>query len=226
MKLAMNGAFTIGTCDGANVEIRETVGAENLFLFGMTVEDVQWRLAQGYRPYDRYESDQELRAAIDAVTSAAFSNGDRDLFKPIVDNLLGSDPYMLLADYRSYVEGQEEVGRVWRDAERWTRWSILNVARMGRFSSDRSVRAYCRGIWHVGPVPVPDWLADAQIGGPRRDRVVDRAEGVGDHRGVAGERRDHVVGTDAQAALHEPPRSGRCPRRIAICDIAIGDLTL
>jgi starch phosphorylase len=155
MKFAMNGALTIGTLDGANVEIREAVGADNFFLFGMTVEDIQWRLAQGYRPYDHYQSDEELRAVIEAIANGAFSNGDRELFKTIVDNLLGSDPYMLLADYRSYVDCQEEVGRVWRDAERWTRSSILNVARMGRFSSDRSIRDYCRDIWHVEPVSIP-----------------------------------------------------------------------
>ena len=97
-----------------------------------------------------------MRAVIDAIANGAFSNGDRELFKPIVDNLLGSDPYMLLADYRSYVECQEEVARVWRDPERWTRASILNVARMGRFSSDRAIREYCRDIWHVSPVPIPD----------------------------------------------------------------------
>jgi starch phosphorylase len=156
MKFAMNGALTIGTLDGANVEIREAVGAENFFLFGLTVEDIQERLARGYQPYDHYQSDEELRAAIDAIANAAFSNGDRELFKPIVENLLGSDPYMLLADYRAYVECQEEVGRVWRDPERWTRSSILNVARMGRFSSDRSIRDYCRDIWNVAPVPIPD----------------------------------------------------------------------
>ena len=144
MKFAINGALTIGTLDGANVEIREAVGAENFFLFGMTVEDVQRRLARGYRPHDHYESDEELRAVVDAISDGAFSNGDRELFKPIVANLLGSDPYMLLADYRSYVDHQEEVGRVWRDPERWTRSSILNVARMGRFSSDRSIHEYCR----------------------------------------------------------------------------------
>ena len=156
MKFAMNGALTIGTLDGANVEIREAVGADNFFLFGMTVEDVQRRLAQGYRPYDHYRADDELHAAIDALAGGAFSNGDRELFRPILENLLWSDPYMLLADYRSYVDCQDEVGRVWRDPERWTRASILNVARMGRFSSDRSIRDYCRDIWHVEPVPIPE----------------------------------------------------------------------
>ena len=156
MKFAMNGALTIGTLDGANVEIRNAVGAENFFLFGMTVEDVRSRLAEGYRPFEHYQSDEELRAAIDAIANGAFSRGDRELFKPIVDNLLWSDPYMLLADYRSYVDCQEKVGRVWREPDRWTRASILNVSRMGPFSSDRSVAEYCRSIWHLEPVPIAE----------------------------------------------------------------------
>jgi glycogen phosphorylase len=156
MKFAMNGALTIGTFDGANIEIRDAVGADNFFMFGMTVEDVQRRVAEGYRPYEFYQSDEELRGAIDAIADGTFSNGDRELFKPIVENLLGSDPYMLLADYRSYVERQEEVGQVWGDPERWARSSILNVARMGWFSSDRAIREYCRDIWHIEPVPIPN----------------------------------------------------------------------
>ncbi len=156
MKFAMNGALTIGTLDGANIEIREAVGAENFFLFGMTVEDVQRRLARYARAADHYESDAELRAALDAIAQGAFSNGDRELFRPIVEHLLGPDTYMLLADYRAYVDCQEEVGRAWGDPERWARSSILNVARMGRFSSDRSISEYCRNIWHVKPVPIPD----------------------------------------------------------------------
>jgi starch phosphorylase len=154
MKFAMNGALTIGTLDGANAEIREAAGAENFFLFGLTVEEVKRRLGEGYRPLDHYRSDEELRAAIDAIANGEFSNGDRELFKPIVDNLLGPDPYMLLADYRSYMECQQEVGTAWRDPDRWTRSSILNVARMGRFSSDRSIRDYSRDIWNVTPIPV------------------------------------------------------------------------
>src|SRR5262249_27178812 len=140
MKFAMNGALTIGTLDGANIEIRDAVRSENFFLFGMTVEKVKWHLARGYRPYDCYQSDEQLRQVIDAIANGAFSNGDRELFKPIIENLLGSDPFMVLADYRSYVECQEEVGSMWRDSERWTRASILTVARIGRFSSDRSIR--------------------------------------------------------------------------------------
>jgi starch phosphorylase len=159
MKFAMNGALTIGTLDGANIEIREAVGAENFFLFGMTVEDVQRRLAHGYRPFDQYRADEELREAIDAIAGGAFSGGDRELFKPIVENLLGSDPFMVLADYRAYVDCQDEVARAWSDPERWTRAAIRNVAHMGRFSSDRSIRDYCREIWHAEPVPIADEAA-------------------------------------------------------------------
>jgi starch phosphorylase len=154
MKLAMNGALTIGTLDGANIEIRDAVGAENFFSFGMTVEDVRRELARGYRPYEIFRSDEELRAAIEAIAGGAFAAGDRELFRPIVENLLGTDPFMVLADYRSYVDCQEEVARAWRDPERWTRASILNAARMGPFSSDRSIREYCRDIWRVKPVPI------------------------------------------------------------------------
>jgi len=156
MKFAMNGALTIGTLDGANIEIRNAVGADNFFLFGMTVDDVQRRIVQGYHPYDHYRADEELHAAIDAIANGAFSHGDRELFRPLVENLLRADPFMVLADYRSYIACQDEVGRAWRDAEHWTRTSILNVARMGRFSSDRSIRDYCRDIWHVEPVAIPD----------------------------------------------------------------------
>ena len=156
MKFAMNGALTIGTLDGANVEIRDAVGAENFFLFGMTVDEVHQRLRERYRPYEYYQSDEELKEAIDAIADGAFSKGDRDLFRPIIDNLLGTDPYMLLADYRSYIDCQGEVGRAWCEPERWTRASILNVARMGGFTSDRAIREYCRDIWRIQPVQVAD----------------------------------------------------------------------
>ncbi len=156
MKFAMNGALTIGTLDGANIEIRNAVGYDHFFLFGMTAGEVRQRLASGYRPFDHYQADPELRAAIDAIADGTFSNGDRELFRPLVENLLGFDPYMLLADYRSYVDCQGEVDRAWSDPERWTRSSVLNVARIGQFSSDRAIREYCRDIWHVQPVPIPD----------------------------------------------------------------------
>jgi starch phosphorylase len=154
MKFAMNGALTIGTLDGANVEIREAVGKENFFLFGLTVEEIRALLAQGYRPRDRYENDPVLRGALDALADGTFSHGDASLFRPIVDQLLGDDPWLLLADFRSYVESQAQVERAYLDSERWTRMSILNTARMGPFSSDRSIADYCRDVWRVEPVRI------------------------------------------------------------------------
>ncbi len=154
MKFAMNGAVTIGTLDGANVEIREAVGEENFFLFGLTVDEIGRLRAGGYRPRELYESDPELRAVVDALADGTFSRGDAALFRPIVDSLLGEDPWLLLADFRSYVECQAAVERAYLDPERWTRMSILNTARMGRFSSDRSIADYCREVWRVTPVPI------------------------------------------------------------------------
>ncbi len=154
MKFAMNGALTIGTLDGANVEIREEVGAENFFLFGLTTEEVYALKARGYNPRDYYNSNPELKLAIDRIASGFFSHGNPSLFKPLVDNLLYKDEYLLLADYASYVECQDRVGQAYRDSETWTRMSILNVARMGKFSSDRSIRDYCKDIWKVKPIQI------------------------------------------------------------------------
>jgi glycogen phosphorylase len=154
MKFAMNGALTIGTLDGANVEILEEVGEENFFLFGLTAEEVSELRAKGYNPADYYDANAELREAIDLVSSGAFSGGDRELFKPLVDSILFHDEYMLLADYKSYVDCQDRVGMAFRDEERWTRMSILNVARIGKFSSDRSIKEYCQDIWNVEPVKI------------------------------------------------------------------------
>ena len=151
MKFAMNGALTIGTLDGANVEIREAVGADNFFLFGMNVDDVARTWAEGYRPREIYHHDERLRAAIDLLESGLFSHGDRDLFRPLIGNLLDHDPYLVLKDFRAYADCQEVVGRCWNDQAAWTRMSILNVARMGFFSSDRAVREYCETIWRVEP---------------------------------------------------------------------------
>jgi starch phosphorylase len=153
MKFAMNGALTIGTLDGANVEIRDAVGHENFFLFGLTADDVASRKASGYRPRDIYESNPELRDAIDTIASGLFSGGDAGLFRPIVDALLTRDDYMLLADYQSYVDAQQRVSDAYGNRENWTRMSILNAARVGRFSSDRSIREYCRDIWNINPRP-------------------------------------------------------------------------
>jgi starch phosphorylase len=154
MKFAMNGALTIGTLDGANVEIREEVRAENFFLFGLAVEDVMEQKARGYNPRSTYESDDELREAVDRIASGHFSRGDGNLFKPLVDSLLNKDEYLLLADYASYLDCQDRVSETFRDQKRWTRMSILNTARAGKFSSDRSIRDYCEQIWKVKPVKV------------------------------------------------------------------------
>ncbi len=154
MKFAMNGALTIGTLDGANVEIREEVGAENFFLFGLTEEEVVAKKRQGYNPRDYYESNAELKRVIDRIASGFFSHGDPHLFAPLVDHLLRHDTYMLLADYQSYIECQDKVSLAYQDQEQWTRMAILNVARMGKFSSDRSIRDYCEDFWNVKSVKI------------------------------------------------------------------------
>ena len=154
MKFSMNGALTIGTLDGANVEIREEVGAENFFLFGLNVEEVMETQCSGYRPLDYYNNNEELKSVIDLISSGYFSNGDRELFRPIVDSLLHDDQYMLFADYQDYIDCQKRVDQVYRNKHAWTRMSILNTARMGKFSSDRSIMDYSRKIWDVKPFSV------------------------------------------------------------------------
>jgi len=151
MKFSMNGALTIGTLDGANVEIREEVGAENFFLFGLTVDEVGELKAGGYNPQDYYNTNDELKGVIDLINSGHFSQGDRELFRPLTDSLLHHDQYLLFADYQSYIDCQEMVSTAFLDTEKWTRMSILNVARMGKFSSDRSINDYCRDIWNAKP---------------------------------------------------------------------------
>ncbi|MBI2372422.1 MAG: glycogen/starch/alpha-glucan phosphorylase [Deltaproteobacteria bacterium] len=154
MKFAMNGALTIGTLDGANVEIRDAVGKENFFLFGMTADEVERRRAAGYRPSEICAANVEVREALDLIGSGAFSRGDRTLFEPIVKNLSEVDEYMVLADFAAYSDAHVRVDRAWAEPERWTTASILNVARMGAFSSDRSIREYAERIWRVREVPV------------------------------------------------------------------------
>ena len=154
MKFSMNGALTIGTLDGANVEIREEVGAENFFLFGLTAEEVADLKSQGYNPRGYYENNKGLGSVLDMMSQGYFSDGDINLFKPLVDELLNKDQYMLLADYQSYIDCQDKVSEVWRDQDLWTRMSILNVARIGKFSSDRAIHEYARDIWNVKPVQV------------------------------------------------------------------------
>jgi len=149
MKFSFNGALTIGTLDGANVEIREEVGAENFFLFGLTAAEVAEVKMRGYRPRDHYEQNATLREVIDFIASGALGSGDAELFRPIVETLLNHDPFFLLADYQAYIDAQDSVSALWRDLHAWTRQSILNTARMGKFSSDRSIRDYCQRVWKV-----------------------------------------------------------------------------
>jgi len=148
MKMSLNGALTIGTLDGANVEIREAVGAENFFLFGLTAGEVAELKASGYRPRTFHDGEPILREALDFIGSGALG-GDPGLFQPLVANLLDHDPYLVLADFAAYRAAQERVGTLWSDPDAWARASILNTARMGRFSSDRSIREYCARIWMV-----------------------------------------------------------------------------
>lgn len=154
MKFAMNGALTIGTLDGANIEIREEAGADNFFLFGLTAEEVVTLKAQGYDPMAYYESDPELKAVIDRIASGYFSHGNRELFQPLVDSLLYHDQYMLCADFRAYVNCQDKVSEAYKDQANWTRMSILNSARMGKFSSDRTIAEYAAEIWDAKPVKI------------------------------------------------------------------------
>jgi starch phosphorylase len=151
MKFAMNGALTIGTLDGANVEIRDAVGPENFFVFGLTADQVDELKAGGYAPRSLYESNAELREAIDLIGEGFFSTDDPGLFRPLVESLLTRDDYMLLADYQPYLDCQQRVSDAYRDQNNWTRMAILNSARVGRFSSDRAIREYCRDIWGVSP---------------------------------------------------------------------------
>jgi glycogen phosphorylase len=154
MKFSLNGAVTIGTLDGANVEIREEVGADNFFLFGLTAEEVYAHRASGYNPQAYYTTNAELKLVIDRIASGFFSHGDAKIFKPLTDSLLHQDQYFLFADYQSYIEAQDRVSAAYRDKKHWTKMSILNVARMGKFSSDRAIQEYCHDIWHVSPVTV------------------------------------------------------------------------
>jgi glycogen phosphorylase len=154
MKFSMNGALTIGTLDGANVEIREEVGEENFFLFGLTAEEVTEQKIIGYRPQNIISGNDSLREAIALIENGLFSCGDRELFRPLTRALREQDEYMLCADYPSYIERQEEVNRTYLQQDPWLRMSMLNVARMGKFSSDRAIDEYCKDIWNVGSVAI------------------------------------------------------------------------
>jgi starch phosphorylase len=154
MKFMMNGAVTIGTLDGANVEIREEAGAENFFLFGLTVDEVVALKGRGYRPSERLDADAGLRTVLDAIADGRFSHGDTEVFRPLVDNLRIDDPFLVLADFADYVACQDRIGEAWGDQDRWARMSVLNTARSGKFSADRSIREYCDEIWRLPPVPI------------------------------------------------------------------------
>ncbi|TLS73720.1 glycogen/starch/alpha-glucan phosphorylase [Mariprofundus erugo] len=154
MKFSLNGALTIGTLDGANVEIRDEVGHDNFFLFGHTAEQVAAIRNEGYHPWEFVQRNAELAQAIDLIRTGYFSHGDTELFRPLVDQLMGVDPYMLCADFDSYINCQQQVSEAWRNPDHWARMSILNVARIGKFSSDRAIRDYCENIWHIKPVLV------------------------------------------------------------------------
>ncbi len=154
MKFAMNGAVTIGTLDGANVEIREEVGEENFFLFGLTTPEVEQSKKDGYNPRAIFESNPILHEVLVSLSSGELSRGDRTLFEPLINSLLDRDEYMLLADYQSYIDCQDRVSAAYKDQDAWTRTSILNVARIGKFSSDRSIRDYCADIWKTWPVKI------------------------------------------------------------------------
>jgi starch phosphorylase len=164
MKLALNGALTIGTLDGANIEVRERVGADNFFLFGLTAEQVRKTRNDGYDPRSYYESNPELREVVDLIASGFFSFEDRTLFRPITDDLLDSDPFRVMADFASYLECQRRVEQAYLDQNAWNRAAVLNIARMGYFSSDRAIREYAADIWRAIPVPVsvPKYLVTDQ----------------------------------------------------------------
>ena len=154
MKFALNGALTIGTMDGANIEIREEVGEENIFIFGLLADEVEKLKSSGYNPKTYYESNAMLRKVIDMIASDYFSKNEPGIFKSIVDSLLGIDYYCLLADYQAYIDAQDNVSKLYLNQEEWTKKAILNVARVGKFSSDRSIKEYAEKIWKVEPVKI------------------------------------------------------------------------
>ena len=160
MKFALNGAVTIGTLDGANVEIREAVGPENFFLFGLTAEEVVERRQRGYNPYLYYEHNQGLREVVDRLAKDHFSPSEKGVFHPLLNEILSSDRFMVMADFTSYCECQKQVATAFLNQEEWTRMAIRNMARCGRFSSDRTIRQYAEEIWEISSVPIqlPEYI--------------------------------------------------------------------
>ena len=157
MKLALNGALTIGTLDGANVEIKEEVGEDNIFIFGNSVEEVEALKARGYNPFDYYNSNWELKSVIDWLRSDYFAPGEPAAFEPICSSWLDQgDPYLCLADYADYIRAQDAVAEAFADRERWAKMAIVNTASVGKFSSDRTIQEYADQIWNLKPVAI-DW---------------------------------------------------------------------
>lgn len=158
MKFALNGAITIGTMDGANIEIREEVGDENIFIFGLLADEVIKLKEKGYNPKEYYNKNQNLRKVVDMIASDYFSRTEPGIFKDIINGLMSNDYYCLFADYQSYIDAQDKVSRLYSNEEEWTKKAILNVARIGKFSSDRSVKEYAEKIWKVKPVKIKNNL--------------------------------------------------------------------
>jgi len=154
IKFSLNGALTIGSLNGANIEIRDAVGAENMFLFGLTAEEIANTKSQGYNPMVYYDGNPFLKEAIDLISSGFFSKKDINLFKSLVDSLLRRDEHMVLADYQSYIDCQDRISMAFKDQDKWAKMSVLTVARMGTFSSDRSIREYNDRIWHAAPLKI------------------------------------------------------------------------
>jgi glycogen phosphorylase len=154
MKFMINGALTIGTLDGANVEIREEAGDDNFFLFGLTVDEVEALQSSGYRPADYIERSPELAAVLELIAEGRFTHGDTEILRPLLDSLVFHDPFLVLADFDSYIACQDRVSAAWQHPDAWTRMSILNTARSGKFSSDRAIAEYCDEIWNVNPMNV------------------------------------------------------------------------
>jgi starch phosphorylase len=150
----MNGALTIGTLDGANIEIRDRVGAENFFLFGKTEREIMELRNNNYDPKSYIQALPELAETLRLIELGHFSNGDTELFRPLLNNLVGNDPFFVMADFADYLRAQDNVSRAWQDPQEWNRMSLLNTARSSFFSSDRSIREYCNSIWNVDPFPV------------------------------------------------------------------------
>ncbi|MDB9895127.1 glycogen/starch/alpha-glucan phosphorylase, partial [Reinekea forsetii] len=153
MKLALNGAITIGTMDGANIEIAEEAGTDNVVIFGMEVDDVEALLAKGYQPADYYRSNDELKAVLDWLDGDFFTPGEPGLLSEVKRNLIESDSFMVLADFEAYSEAQKKIDTLYRDKKAWARAAIMNTASLAKFNSDRSIQDYAENIWHIKAVP-------------------------------------------------------------------------